>query len=613
MKSSELKPNAKKRKELPEKGGSKKKKKKKKSKQNTKSIEQNKQQQQLQQHDDVNNRQQNSTNKTLSLASQLKKARGTPVTTPLPPPWSNGRSSNSSSKLFLSLDVDGDDFISCQKECYKGFCWDNPEDISSDVHANFESSLHDMDESGLFMYDVVQPGGKKSTFTFVTRTLVGEPGSTYKYLGLRLFSHPWSAFDDKKIAEDEGIQIEKEVRNLIKLGYTRKCAKALIQMGRLNQILINKTKDKLEAEVKPTIKDGLVGSSEFTITLINKMEPTSVKKDLKQENIHGIGKTSVGWHKDSGVQDFSSIAVYHILQSMKDQHVMKDIPWRVALRVADPNSSSTPALSVPLPSGTCYYLLDDFNHQHEHAVIAGSDTLRYSSTHRVARDGSGTNQFIQDKSTTILSSNLISSLKEGNLKALSSYNTKPLQKKLTKEVRSCFQLMQELEFEWIRMWNIQGQHHADLHPFWHNPIETMKQTFLQLRQATNVVINALNEKGDYATFISEDLFDVVIEALESKEKLRGLWEQRLHDKIFKSLPKDNQPIACNIFNVDEPSAKEVRKWRSTFILKVDDNVESSSKGGKEQKSNKLSSMTKKEKKKVASNWQRMKSIIQKKK
>ena len=40
-----------------------------------------------------------------------------------------------------------------------------------------------MDNGGLFLYDVVQPGRKRLTRTSVTRTLVGDPGSTYKYLG----------------------------------------------------------------------------------------------------------------------------------------------------------------------------------------------------------------------------------------------------------------------------------------------------------------------------------------------------------------------------------------------------------------------------------------------
>ena len=53
-----------------------------------------------------------------------------------------------------------------------------------------------MDDGGLFLRDVVMPGGKRCTRTVVSRTLVGEPGSTYRYLGLRLFSHPWRDVDD---------------------------------------------------------------------------------------------------------------------------------------------------------------------------------------------------------------------------------------------------------------------------------------------------------------------------------------------------------------------------------------------------------------------------------
>ena len=40
-----------------------------------------------------------------------------------------------------------------------------------------------------------------------------------------------------------------------------------------------------------------------------------------------------------------------------------------------------PPIAVPLPTGSAYYLLDDFNHHHQHAVLTGT-TARYASTHR---------------------------------------------------------------------------------------------------------------------------------------------------------------------------------------------------------------------------------------
>ena len=123
----------------------------------------------------------------------------------------------------------------------------------------------------------------------------------------------------------------------------------------VNEALIDRTNARLQREIAPHV--GLVGSARYNLTLINRMEPTSAKKDLKQEKIYNMGKTSVSWHKDSGLQDFSSIAVYHSLQeygghgghggagySSDDDH-SKNKSWRVAVRVASANSK-TPAQHI---------------------------------------------------------------------------------------------------------------------------------------------------------------------------------------------------------------------------------------------------------------------------
>lgn len=45
-----------------------------------------------------------------------------------------------------------------------------------------------------------------------------------------------------------------------------------------------------------------------------------------------------------------------------------------------------PPLAITLKSGSAYYLLDDHNHHHQHAVLAPTrvedSSIRYSSTHR---------------------------------------------------------------------------------------------------------------------------------------------------------------------------------------------------------------------------------------
>ncbi|CAN0444241.1 unnamed protein product, partial [Hapterophycus canaliculatus] len=36
-----------------------------------------------------------------------------------------------------------------------------------------------------------------------------------------------------------------------------------------------------------------------------------------------------------------------------------------------PKADRAPAVAVALPSRSAYFLLDDFNHHHQHAVLAG--------------------------------------------------------------------------------------------------------------------------------------------------------------------------------------------------------------------------------------------------
>jgi alpha-ketoglutarate-dependent dioxygenase FTO len=121
-----------------------------------------------------------------SLASRLKKVRGTADLTPLPPKWSSH-----TSKSFLSP-FGGSLFDSCKRECYRAFCWEDPDKLPPTLHVQFDQAFDALYEAGLFLHDAVQPGGKRLTRTFVSRTVIGNPGSTYRYLGLRLFSHPWS-------------------------------------------------------------------------------------------------------------------------------------------------------------------------------------------------------------------------------------------------------------------------------------------------------------------------------------------------------------------------------------------------------------------------------------
>jgi hypothetical protein len=77
--------------------------------------------------------------------------------------------------------------------CYKGFLVSAPSESKPNFHHNFRQAMEGLGTDGCYQFDLTQPMGlgTKVAKTFVSRCLVGEPGCTYKYLGLRMFSYPW--------------------------------------------------------------------------------------------------------------------------------------------------------------------------------------------------------------------------------------------------------------------------------------------------------------------------------------------------------------------------------------------------------------------------------------
>merc|ERR1711957_287290 len=114
-----------------------------------------------------------------------------------------------------------------------------------------------------------------------------------------------------------------------------------------------------------------------------------------------------------------------------------------------------------------------------------------------------------------------------------------------------------------------------------------------------------------------------IEAVKDQERLRSAWRQRLKDPIFATLLKEMRPIPSTVFDSEVakkdgcslPDMADLRKWRSGFVAMRDGGGEvmhgtvdkKAAKIKRLQRSEKESFMTKKERKKVASNWERMKA------
>mmetsp|Transcript_17755 Transcript_17755/g.26492 ORF Transcript_17755/g.26492 Transcript_17755/m.26492 type:complete len:166 (+) Transcript_17755:990-1487(+) len=138
-----------------------------------------------------------------------------------------------------------------------------------------------MDKARIFSTDVTQPRGlgTKCAKTYVTRCLLGDEGTTYKYLGLRMFAHPWS-----------GKPASKGMKDSISNG-SYSVDDALSEISKLNNKLTERTKHHLvDLEQKRKARMGfqtngekqsyISGRAKFDITLINRMTNSP---DLKLE------------------------------------------------------------------------------------------------------------------------------------------------------------------------------------------------------------------------------------------------------------------------------------------------------------------------------------------
>jgi hypothetical protein len=139
----------------------------------------------------------------------------------------------------------------------------------------------------------------------------------------------------------------------------------------LNKVFQDRSKDLLSSLGKPQ-----VGSCQYNLTLINRCFPEATSSiKLKKEPLFEHDSIAVSWHADSSLEHYSSIAVYHY---QRDETLSQS--WRIALKVhpnaegpqqgktASSNADSiAPPVVVELPRECCYYILDDFNHHHQHA------------------------------------------------------------------------------------------------------------------------------------------------------------------------------------------------------------------------------------------------------
>ena len=148
------------------------------------------------------------------------------------------------------------EYEACLRRCYRGFVHE-PAPLPAALQQRVQAALAHLSAEGYFHHDVVlgsTKGGTAPVPTIVRRILVGEPGITYKYLGLRIFAHPWRPGGD--VGGGGGDE-----------GGGGGCLEGAAVVGELNAHLQKETARLLAAQQQQQ-----TGSCTFNLTLINLLE-----------------------------------------------------------------------------------------------------------------------------------------------------------------------------------------------------------------------------------------------------------------------------------------------------------------------------------------------------
>eukprot|EP00388_Colpodella_angusta_P047132 GDKK01071779.1.p1 GENE.GDKK01071779.1~~GDKK01071779.1.p1 ORF type:complete len:199 (+),score=39.42 GDKK01071779.1:236-832(+) len=137
-------------------------------------------------------------------------------------------------------------------------------------------------------------------------------------------------------------------------------------------------------------------------------------------------------------------------------------------------------------------------------------------------------------------------------------------------------MMNEIEFEWLRQFYIQGEKHRSLHVWWHQPMQELLRLWRELEDRT---ISTLEVLKSAATFNFQSKFGhaeqggevpaseraerkqwvktlqrlecvdsasyaAMVEGLKERHDKRAGWAAREKDGIFASLARDCAPLPC---------------------------------------------------------------------
>ncbi|CAB9497616.1 fat mass and obesity associated [Seminavis robusta] len=422
-------------------------------------------------------------------------------------------------------------FAAALETCYLGLAIDDPSTLARHIPVPLEQkkgnldkfplqeTLEEMENRNFFQADITQPFGlgSKCAKTFVTRCLVGDTGTTYKYLGLRMFAYTWNSNSNQKNNDNDKLCQEiKRFKDDILVPRTKQHLKSLVHKRK--QANANGHSNANDTDISRSRPD-------YNICLINRMDASNPQYKLEPSLQHD--KIAVAWHADSILEHYSNIAVYQLItNNQNNQHIHKDSngrqDWSLALRVV-PNAEgpniqadkitpddSTPAVSLSLPSGSAYYMLDDFNHHHQHAVLRNSNQNESENENEIKSKKKARNNLKQQKPPQ--DSSPSSSSSSSSIRYSCTYRLLRPSHTVQEALEQCRKIcagfhkrgpkiwrseqlcLTYIESEWLRQFYIQGQHHYDM--LWHNnnwgpPLKQLWKYWAQLETRTQQTVQLL--------------------------------------------------------------------------------------------------------------------------
>lgn len=197
---------------------------------------------------------------------------------------------------------------------YSGLALRPADSLPADLHERVRAALHALQRRGCLFRDLVRIRGR-DVFTAVSRSLLGRPGDTYRYLGTRLFALPWHSAGQG--AEPDAC-CDRELRDACRALWELNeffCedvgrGKAGGSRGADEDPPGGQGSSKADAADATEEEAAAPAPPRFNITLLNYMDPAAMN-DLKEEPYYGMGKMAVSWHHDENLVPLSPVAVYN--------------------------------------------------------------------------------------------------------------------------------------------------------------------------------------------------------------------------------------------------------------------------------------------------------------